>query len=32
MKNYENLSIFVKVKAKSQWHLFLCGHGVEWQI
>jgi len=27
MKNYENPSIFVKVTAKKQWHLF-SGHGV----
>ena len=27
-KNYENPSIFVKVTAKNEWHLFLSGHGV----
>ena len=27
IKNYENPSIFVKVTAKKQWHLF-SGHGV----
>ena len=31
-KNYENLSIFVKVTAKKSMPPFLCGHSVYWEF